>query len=47
MTSPLNAIKIVKKINAELDKIDSKKPDTFDNNAEKYISEIKRYRFTN
>ena len=40
-TSPLNAIKIVKKINAELDKIDSKNADTFDNNAEKYISEIK------
>ena len=35
------AIKIVKKINAELDKIDSKNADTFDNNAEKYISEIK------
>ena len=40
-TSPLNVIKIVKKINAELDKIDSKNADTFDNNAEKYISEIK------
>ena len=40
-TSPLNAIKIVKKINVELDKIDSQNADTFDNNAEKYISEIK------
>lgn len=40
-TSPINAIKIVEKINEVLDKLDEQNANTFDENAQKYISEIK------
>lgn len=40
-TSPINAIKIVEKINEVLDKLDEQNANTFDENAQKYIFEIK------